>query len=158
MLEQIAGEAAVWKAEVSEESEKIGSLKSLNYPVRIAVARDEAFCFYYKDNLELLESLGCEVIEFSPLHDKKLPENVKGILLGGGYPELYADILEENTGTLNSVEECVESGVPCIAECGGFMYLHDTIFDSEKKPYKMAGVIHAGCMKKSGLCVSDILH
>lgn len=96
LLEQIAGEAAVWKAEVSEESEKIGSLKSLNYPVRIAVARDEAFCFYYKDNLELLESLGCELIEFSPLHDKKLPENVKGILLGGGYLELYGKELAEN--------------------------------------------------------------
>ena len=103
MLEKIAGEVAVWKTEVSEESEKIGSLKSLNYPVRIAVARDEAFCFYYKDNLELLESLGCEVIEFSPLHDKKLPENVKGILLGGGYPELYGKELAENQGMLESI-------------------------------------------------------
>ena len=96
LLEKIAGEAAVWKTEVSEESEKVGNLKSKNDPVRIAVARDEAFCFYYKDNLELLESLGCEVIEFSPLHDKKLPENVKGILLGGGYPELYGKELAEN--------------------------------------------------------------
>ena len=102
LLEKIAGEAAVWKTEVIEESEKVGNLKSKNDPVRIAVARDEAFCFYYKDNLELLESLGCEVIEFSPLHDKKLPENVKGILLGGGYPELYGKELAENQSMLES--------------------------------------------------------
>ena len=125
LLEQIAGEAAVWKAEVSEESEKIGSLKSLNYPVRIAVARDEAFCFYYKDNLELLESLGCEVIEFSPLHDKKLPENVKGILLGGGYPELYGKELAENQSMLESIRRALDDKIPCLAECGGFMYLHE---------------------------------
>ena len=118
LLEQIAGEAAVWKAEVSEESEKIGSLKSLNYPVRIAVARDEAFCFYYKDNLELLESLGCEVIEFSPLHDKKLPENVKGILLGGGYPELYGKELSENQSMLESMRRALDDKIPCLAECG----------------------------------------
>ena len=143
LLEQIAGEAAVWKAEVSEESEKIGSLKSLNYPVRIAVARDEAFCFYYKDNLELLESLGCEVIEFSPLHDKKLPENVKGILLGGGYPELYGKQLSENQSMLTSIRKALmQEKIPCLAECGGFMYLHEEMEDADGNVWKLVGRIH----------------
>ena len=142
LLEQIAGEAAVWKAEVSEESEKIGSLKSLNYPVRIAVARDEAFCFYYKDNLELLESLGCEVIEFSPLHDKKLPENVKGILLGGGYPELYGKELAENQSMLESIRRALDDKIPCLAECGGFMYLHEEMEDADGNVWKLVGRIH----------------
>lgn len=115
LLEKIAGEAAVWKTEVIEESEKVGNLKSKNDPVRIAVARDEAFCFYYKDNLELLESLGCEVIEFSPLHDKKLPENVKGILLGGGYPELYGKELAENQSMLESIRRALDDKIPCLA-------------------------------------------
>ena len=140
-VRQIAGEAAVWKAEVSEESEKIGSLKSLNYPVRIAVARDEAFCFYYKDNLELLESLGCEVIEFSPLHDKKLPENVKGILLGGGYPELYGKELAENQSMLESIRRALDDKIPCLAECGGFMYLHEEMEDTAGNVWKLVGRI-----------------
>ena len=142
LLEKIAGEAAVWKTEVSEESEKIGSLKSLNYPVRIAVARDEAFCFYYKDNLELLESLGCEVIEFSPLHDKKLPENVKGILLGGGYPELYGKELAENQSMLESIRRALDDKIPCLAECGGFMYLHEEMEDADGNVWKLVGRIH----------------
>ena len=142
LLEQIAGEAAVWKAEISEESEKNGSLKSLNYPVRIAVARDEAFCFYYKDNLELLENLGCEVIEFSPLHDKKLPENVKGILLGGGYPELYGKELAENQSMLESIRRALDDKIPCLAECGGFMYLHEEMEDTDGNVWKLVGRIH----------------
>ena len=142
LLEQIAGEAAVWKAEISEESEKIGSLKSLNYPVRIAVARDEAFCFYYKDNLELLESLGCELIEFSPLYDKKLPEKINGILLGGGYPELYGKQLAENQSMLESIRRALDDKIPCLAECGGFMYLHEEMEDTDGNVWKLVGRIH----------------
>ena len=142
LLEEIAGEAAVWKAEVSEESEKTGSLKSQNAPVRIAVARDEAFCFYYKDNLELLESLGCELIEFSPLHDEKIPENVKGILLGGGYPELYGKQLSENQSMLTSIRKALtQEKIPCLAECGGFMYLHEEMEDTDGKVWKLVGRI-----------------
>ena len=142
LLEKIAGEAAVWKTEVIEESEMVGNLKSKNDPVRIAVARDEAFCFYYKDNLELLESLGCEVIEFSPLHDKKLPENVKGILLGGGYPELYGKELAENQGMLESIRRALDDKIPCLAECGGFMYLHEEMEDADGNVWKLVGRIH----------------
>lgn len=119
--------------------------------IRIGVARDEAFYFYYEDNLDLLKSLGAKLIFFSPLHDDTLPKDLDGILFGGGYPELYLKELEENESMRNSVKLAIENKMPSLAECGGFMYLHDTIFDSEKKPYKMAGVIHAGCMKKERL-------
>lgn len=119
--------------------------------IRIGVARDEAFCFYYEDNLDLLKSLGARLIFFSPLHDDTLPKDLDGILFGGGYPELYLKELEENESMRNSVKSAIENKMPSLAECGGFMYLHDTIFDSEKKPYKMAGVIHACCMKKERL-------
>lgn len=119
--------------------------------IRIGVARDEAFCFYYEDNLDLLKSLGAKLIFFSPLHDDTLPKDLDGILFGGGYPELYLKELEENESMRNSVKSAIENKMPSLAECGGFMYLHDTIFDSEKKPYKMAGVIHACCIKKERL-------
>ena len=119
--------------------------------IRIGVARDEAFCFYYEDNLDLLKSLGAKLIFFSPLHDDTLPKDLDGILFGGGYPELYLKELEENESMRYSVKSAIENKMPSLAECGGFMYLHDTIFDSEKKPYKMAGVIHACCMKKERL-------
>lgn len=119
--------------------------------IRIGVARDEAFCFYYEDNLDLLKSLGAKLIFFSPLHDDTLPKDLDGILFGGGYPELYLKELEENESMRNSVKSAIENKMPSLAECGGFMYLHDTIFDSEKKQYKMAGVIHACCMKKERL-------
>ena len=142
LLEEIADEAAVWKTEVFEESEKVGSLKSQNDPVRIAVARDEAFCFYYKDNLELLESLGCELIEFSPLHDEKIPENVNGILLGGGYPELYGKQLSENQSMLTSIRKALtQDKIPCLAECGGFMYLHEEMEDTDGNVWKLVGRI-----------------
>ena len=142
LLEEIAGEAAVWKADVSEESEKTGSLKSQNYPVKIAVARDEAFCFYYKDNLELLESLGCELIEFSPLHDEKLPDNISGLILGGGYPELYGKQLSENQSMLASIRKALmQEKIPCLAECGGFMYLHEEMEDADGNVWKLVGRI-----------------
>mgnify|MGYP004669387171 FL=1 len=142
LLEEIAGEAAVWKAEISEESEKIGSLKSQNYPVKVAVARDEAFCFYYKDNLELLESLGCELVEFSPLRDEKLPDNTSGLILGGGYPELYGKQLSENQSMLTSIRKALtQEKIQCLAECGGFMYLHEEMEDADGKVWKLVGRI-----------------
>lgn len=112
--------------------------------VRIAVARDKAFCFYYRDNLELLEELGATLIPFSPLEDKELPE-CDGLFLGGGYPELYTGQLSQNKTMRESVRNAVQDGLPTIAECGGFMYLTDRIADAE-----MTGVIHGDCgdMKK----------
>ena len=114
-------------------------------PPRIAVAKDEAFCFYYRDNLRMLEHYGAELVFFSPLHDEKLPENIHGLLLGGGYPELYAKQLEENESMRKSIKEALEQQLPSLAECGGFMYLHDTLTDRDGTTYQMAGVIPAEC-------------
>ncbi|MBR2540297.1 MAG: cobyrinate a,c-diamide synthase [Mogibacterium sp.] len=117
---------------------------SPSYPGRlltIAVARDEAFCFYYEENLRMLESCGIRVREFSPLHDALLPEEADGILLGGGYPELHAEALSANKSMRDSVREAIEDGMPCLAECGGFMYLLDGIEDKDGTRLSMCGVI-----------------
>ncbi len=112
---------------------------------RIAVARDEAFCFYYEENLRLLEQAGAELVYFSPLHDRALPENIHGMLLGGGYPELYAGQLSENTAMRTAIREAVTGGLPTVAECGGFLYLHTTLTDREGHSYPMAGVLPGKC-------------
>ena len=109
--------------------------------VRIALAKDEAFCFFYQDNLELLEEMGAQLIPFSPIHDEKLPENIDGMLFHGGYPELYAKVLSENKKMLTSVREAVQAGIPYMAECGGFMYLHQEMEDMEGHFRKVCGVI-----------------
>lgn len=113
--------------------------------VRIAVAKDEAFCFYYRDNLNMLEHYGAELVPFSPLHDKELPADIHGMLLGGGYPELYAAGLSANMQMKDAVKHALENGMPSLAECGGFMYLHETLTDKDGCRYKMAGVIPAEC-------------
>lgn len=114
-------------------------------PVRIAVARDAAFCFYYADNFDVLRGFGAELVEFSPLADVKLPEDVCGLYLGGGYPELYAARLEANETMRESVRRAVRHGLPTVAECGGFQYLHQTL-----DGHKMAGALplHAEMTKK----------
>lgn len=109
--------------------------------IRIGIARDEAFCFYYKDNLTLLEDLGCTLIPFSPLRDSALPEGLDGLLLGGGYPELHGEELAENTGMLSSVRAALEAGMPCLAECGGFMYLHEEMEDRNGKTWPLVGAV-----------------
>ncbi len=96
-------------------------------PVRIAVARDRAFCFYYEDSLDALREMGGEMVDFSPIDGEGLPENVQGLYLGGGYPELWAKQLSGNGKMRRSIREALESGLPCIAECGGFMYLTEQI-------------------------------
>ena len=108
--------------------------------VKIGVADDECFCFIYKDNIELLERLGAEIVHFSPLHDSRLPD-VSGIILPGGYPELFAERLSNNSTMLSDIEQRIGEGMPCMAECGGFMYLHDELEDSSGTFHKMAGVI-----------------
>ncbi|MCD8337112.1 MAG: cobyrinate a,c-diamide synthase [Lachnospiraceae bacterium] len=108
---------------------------------RIAVAQDDAFCFYYQDNLELLELLGATLVPFSPLKDTALPEQISGLILGGGYPELYARQLSENRTMLQSIRTAIADGLPYLAECGGFMYLHETMEDMEGKAWPMCGCI-----------------
>lgn len=100
--------------------------KAIN-TVNIAVAMDEAFCFYYEDNLRMLEKCGAKLQYFSPLHDTRLPEDCDAMLLGGGYPELYAKELSKNVSMLNAIKKAFRAGMPTVAECGGFMYLHTYI-------------------------------
>lgn len=118
---------------------------------RIAVARDRAFCFYYEDGLRLLEKLGAELVNFSPLNDHALPPAVDGMILGGGYPELYAAELSANAGMLASIRDAVKGGLPTLAECGGFMYLHRELEGADGKRYPLAAVIDASCEKKARL-------
>lgn len=117
----------------------------------IAVARDEAFCFLYEDNLNLLRDMGAKLVFFSPLRDEKLPEQAEGLLLCGGYPELYAAELEANGSMRESVRERIQGGIPFLAECGGFLYLHRELSDMEGRPHKMAGVIPARAYRTSKL-------
>ena len=108
--------------------------------VRIGVARDEAFCFYYQENFHLLEQMGAELVYFSPLRDKKIPDRVDGLLFGGGYPENYARELAENAAMRESIRRSIAAGMPFLAECGGFLYLHRTLEGSDGKHWEMAGV------------------
>ena len=109
--------------------------------VSIAVAQDEAFCFTYRETLESLELAGAELKFFSPLHDKNLPEKVGGLYLPGGYPELYAKQLSENTSMLESVRNAIAAGLPTVAECGGFLYLGKTLADEEQNVWPMVGAL-----------------
>ncbi|MDR2630478.1 MAG: cobyrinate a,c-diamide synthase [Spirochaetaceae bacterium] len=115
---------------------------------RLGIARDRAFCFYYEDSLNLLKKLGAELVFFSPLHDRRLPAGLNGLYLGGGYPELYGAPLADNQVMREDIRKALESGMPCIAECGGFMYLHRTLVDAQGIPYPLAGFFPGSCVKK----------
>ncbi len=108
--------------------------------VRIGVALDEAFCFYYQDNLELLEELGAQLQFFSPIHDEKIPD-VDRLIFGGGYPELYAKELSQNRTMLQSIKDAANDGMPVLAECGGFLFLMESLVTPEGYEYEMAGVL-----------------
>lgn len=109
--------------------------------VRIAVAQDEAFCFTYAETLEAFRDAGAEVVFFSPLRDTALPGNIGGLYLPGGYPELHARELSGNTSLLREIKRKIESGLPTAAECGGFLYLGQSLTDAEGQSWPMAGVL-----------------
>lgn len=113
----------------------------LPHCVRLAVARDDAFCFYYDETFSLFKALGAELVFFSPLHDGGLPPDIQALYLGGGYPELYARQLSQNKAMLQSIRNAIAGGLPCLAECGGFLYLHAQVQDDKGVFYPMAGVI-----------------
>lgn len=115
--------------------------ETLSARVRIAVAQDEAFCFTYAETLEAFRDAGAEVVFFSPLRDTALPENIGGLYLPGGYPELHARELSENTSLLREIKQKIESGLPTAAECGGFLYLGQSLTDAEGQSWPMAGVL-----------------
>ena len=107
---------------------------------RIGVARDAAFSFYYRENLRMLEDMGAELVYFSPLVDAHVPK-VDALIFGGGYPELYAKQLYDNRSMRASVRQALESGMPCHAECGGFLYLGKSLADAEGNVYEMVGFL-----------------
>ena len=109
--------------------------------VNIGIAADEAFRFYYEDNLEILRDFGANLIPFSPIHDIQIPAGINGLIFFGGYPENYAEQLSANTTMLQSVRNAINSGMPSIAECGGFMYLGKSIEAQNGKTYPMVGAV-----------------
>ena len=126
--------------------------------VRIAVARDGAFCFTYAETLDALREAGAEPVFFSPVRDAALPEGVCGLYLPGGYPELYAQALSENETMRASIRQAVNAGLPTAAECGGFLYLGQSLEDTEGKSWPMAGVlpgagVRAGRLVRFGYAV-----
>lgn len=122
----------------------INSVSGRYTTFRIGVAMDEAFCFIYQDNLNMLAEMGAEIITFSPVHDAHLPEKLDGLIFYGGYPELYAKELSENRGIKTEIKQAVENGIPCIAECGGFQYLQESIKDEKGDTYPMCEVLQGG--------------
>ena len=155
MLLDIAVEAEEITKTTNTEQMQI---QNQNNKVNIAVAMDEAFCFYYEDNLRLLEKCGAKLQYFSPLHDTKLPDNCDALLLGGGYPELYAKELSENLSMRNSIKTAFKTGLPTVAECGGFMYLHTYIHniceedaDAQNYVFGMTRALDSECHFKGKL-------
>ncbi len=137
--------------EIAADTKKILMLRDFDIPgdlkdlkdrekIRVGVARDEAFCFYYEDNLDLLKQLGAEIVPFSPIHDKNLPD-VSRLILGGGYPELYAKALSENKSMREDILRAADSGMPILAECGGFLYLQESLSDPEGINFEMVGAL-----------------
>jgi cobyrinic acid a,c-diamide synthase len=123
---------------------------------RIAVALDESFNFYYKDNLDALKMSGAQLVFFSPVREQVLPEAVHGIILGGGFPEVLADRLEKNRSMIMSIKRAVDEGMPIYGECGGLMYLTRSIsgYKGERKTRKMAGIVEADTLMTSRLTLN----
>jgi cobyrinic acid a,c-diamide synthase len=109
--------------------------------IKIAIARDRAFNFYYQDNLDILENLGAELIFWSPIKDERLPEDICGLYFGGGFPEVFAKMLADNVLARTSVRQAILAGMPTYAECGGLMYLCEKLEDFDRQNYSMVGVI-----------------
>lgn len=118
----------------------------------LAVAYDDAFCFYYRDNIEMFEERGVKIKYFSPLEDSAVPEDADGLLLGGGYPELYLEKLSNNKSMLASIKALIDKNIPSLAECGGFMYLGKSIEDDKGNVFETVGA-YDGICKYSGKLV-----
>jgi cobyrinic acid a,c-diamide synthase len=122
----------------NRESNKINPSFS---PIRLAIARDRAFSFYYADNLDLLQAAGFDLVEWSPIADRDLPENIHGLYFGGGFPEVFAPVLSDNEPGRQAVKSAIVAGIPTYAECGGLMYLCEHLLDFEAKSYPMVGIL-----------------
>lgn len=131
------------KPEAEAGMRELSASANSDFDLRIAVAEDDAFCFTYLDNLELLREMGAELVPFSPLKDRSLPEHISGLILSGGYPELHAEELSGNESMRAAIRSALENEMPCIAECGGFLYLHRELEGDDGKFYPMAGAFDA---------------
>jgi len=143
MIVDVAGNTQPGDGESREDARCWQDPVSINTgrrSVRVAVAHDRAFSFYYPDNLEMLKGAGAEIVPFSPLKDKRLPEGVDMVYLGGGYPELYAESLAENISMLESLRKWSLDKGAVYAECGGLIYLSKGIFTLEGKYCDFAGI------------------
>ncbi len=151
---KVAGEApdetlgvATGVASVETSGENVvltTNAETSNKPV-IAISKDEAFYFLYEENVNELKKAGAVIKYFSPLHDKSLPNDADAVILVGGYPEEYLKILSDNESMMMSVKEAADKGMPVVAECGGFMYLHKIIKDKDGSEYKGVGIIDGEC-------------
>ena len=136
--------------ELGWEEKQAGTKEKNRHPEEkfcLAAAMDEAFCFYYQENLDLLKKLGARLLPFSPLKDEGLPKEADGVLLGGGYPELYAQKLGENRSMRECIRQAAEDGMPMLGECGGYLYLLEELEGEDGEMYPMAGVF-SGCGKR----------
>lgn len=147
---KIAGEGEA-KTETFRAPEQ--NIQDPSKAFRLGVARDEAFCFYYHENLRAMERAGAHLVEFSPLHQKELPKDLDGLLLGGGYPELYAGKLTENESMKAAVYEASQKGMPIHGECGGYLYLLEYLENPEGIPYPMTGIFKG--MGKKGTSLKN---
>ena len=138
--EQLLGRHSLPSAIITQKDDVVNSLGK-QFGVRIAVARDRAFNFYYQDNLDLLEELGAELVFWSPLDDSVFPDNVQGLYFGGGFPEVFAQKLSGNVLIRDAVRSAIFSGMPTYAECGGLMYLCDSIVDFDGNSWQGVGVL-----------------
>ena len=119
--------------------------------IKLAVAKDKAFSFYYQDNLDILTELGAELIFWSPLEDQQMPDKVQGMYFGGGFPEVFAQQLAENQTVLEQLKQMILAGMPTYAECGGLMYLCQKLIDLEEQSWPMVGIIPSSVTMKSKL-------
>lgn len=139
--EQVDIDGLIELARNSSSLEIVPALRITHYALRIAVAKDGAFSFYYGESLRELERLGAELVYFSPLNDTALPKNISGLIIGGGFPEMFAARLERNERLRADIRNAADKGLPIFAECGGFMYLMQRLIDFDGKSFEMCGAI-----------------
>ena len=144
MLIEIADSAS----DMEHISPEIPKLKD---KVRIGLADDESFCFTYADNVALLEDMGAEIVRFSPMRDDHLPKDLDGMIFSGGYPELHTKILQDNSSMRDDVKKAISEKMPCIAECGGFMYLNRRMGDPDGNVCDMVGALDGESLKTDKL-------
>ena len=138
--EQLLGRYSLPHSILTKKNDCVNSLGK-QFGVRIAVARDRAFNFYYQDNLDLLAQLGAELVFWSPLDDAVFPDDIQGLYFGGGFPEVFAQELSDNVVIRKAVKSAIVAGMPTYAECGGLMYLCDSIVDFDGNSWEGVGVL-----------------